>query len=73
MKIIIEKTGPENDSDDVRFDVDGVVKGYGFIGKKKKDKTIALIRCPLCRRENYMFNVSSGQCTWCPFDANKIK
>lgn len=71
MEIIIEETPDGYDSDNVRFEEFGVVKGYGF--RPKGDKTIALTRCPKCGRENYVFNVLSGQCTWCPFNANEIK
>lgn len=36
----------------------------------EKDKSIALSRCPACNRENYAFNVLSGVCTWCGYNAN---
>lgn len=71
MKIIITKTPSDHDSDDVRFDVEGKIKGYGFIGRESKK--LYLIRCPECGVENYMPMVSSGICAWCGFDANKIK
>jgi len=41
-----------------------------YIGFKTKD-TIYLQYCPNCGKENYAFAVSSGQCVWCGFDANK--
>lgn len=50
---------------DVRFDVDGAEKGFGFTDENKT--YIALTRCPLCERENYAMNVMSGICTWCGF------
>lgn len=42
-------------------------KGQGFW---KGDGTRAMFRCVECGRENYHMNVLSGQCTWCPYDAN---
>jgi ribosomal protein L37E len=42
-------------------------RGYGYV---IDDTHVGLIRCPECGRENYMMNVTSGQCTWCPFNAN---
>lgn len=63
---------PENyDSDDVRFIVDGEEKGFGFL--PKGDKLVALSRCPICGKENYMMNVLSGQCTWCPFNTKQAQ
>jgi predicted Zn-ribbon and HTH transcriptional regulator len=51
---------------DVTWLVDGKECGLGF----KADKSLALQRCPSCKKENYALNVMSGQCTWCPFNAN---
>lgn len=63
MTPIIKKNG------DVRWHTqDGRTVGFGFTND---NKTTALIRCPECGRENYVLNVASGQCTWCPFNANK--
>jgi len=71
-RLVMERKGESYDSDDVRWtDAKGESRGYGFIGKKK-DKKIALMRCPACNRENYAMNVSSGMCTWCPFDSNNV-
>lgn len=36
----------------------------------KEDGTLAMSRCPVCEKENYAFNVLSGVCTWCGYDAN---
>jgi len=36
--------------------------GGGFI---TDDGTLAIIKCPECRKENYAMNVTSGICTWC--------
>ena len=72
IKEIIKVTPKDHAEDDVRWEVDGEVKGYGY-RSKEGDKEIGLIRCPLCLRENYSMNVSSGLCTWCPFDANNLK
>jgi ssDNA-binding Zn-finger/Zn-ribbon topoisomerase 1 len=61
------------DSNDVYYYKKGTKNhiGYGFIGKFENPiNKIALVRCPACRKENYAMNVSSGICTWCPFDAN---
>ncbi len=55
------------DTHDVRFIVRGEEKGFGFVSQDG-DKTIALVRCPICEKENYMMNVLSGWCTWCGFD-----
>lgn len=30
-----------------------------------------MYRCPKCKRENYILNVTSGICTWCGYNANK--
>lgn len=35
------------------------------------DNQLWMHRCPKCHRENYIFNVSSGICTWCGYNANK--
>jgi rRNA maturation endonuclease Nob1 len=35
---------------------------FGFLGNNKR---IYLQRCPICKKENYAMNVSSGMCTWC--------
>ena len=72
IKLIIEEQPKDYDHDNVRFNVDGVMKGFGFKSRPPDDQTIALQKCPLCDRENYALNVSSGQCTWCPFNANKL-
>lgn len=73
IKIIIKKTPEDYDSDDVYFDVDGVRRGYGFVPKNPEKKgKIALTKCPLCGKENYAMSVSSGQCAWCPFNANNL-
>lgn len=65
IKIITypKKTG--YDSIDIRFEVDGEIKGYGFTDEEMT--YIALQRCPICDMENYAANVLSGRCTWCPF------
>jgi hypothetical protein len=73
IKLIIEKQPENYDHDLVRFDVDDEVKGLGFIPRKPDDQTIALERCPICGRENYAMNVSSGQCTWCEFNTNQVE
>lgn len=39
--------------------------GNGFI----TDAGIYLTRCPKCKKENYVMNVSSGICTWCGYDS----
>lgn len=60
---------------DVRWlDNDKQQVGYGYIVKDEAGKYIPhinVIRCPACRLENYALNVTSGFCTWCPFEANK--
>lgn len=32
-----------------------------------------LVRCPVCKRENYAIAVAAGQCAWCGYDANADK
>jgi hypothetical protein len=32
---------------------------------------IYLVRCPVCKTENYAMNVATGICTWCGWDANE--
>lgn len=54
-------------NNDVCWEVDGKDRGFGY---KTGKGTYGLIRCPECRKENYAMNVSSGLCTWCPFNAN---
>ncbi len=56
---------PDCEDIDVRFGIDGKEKGFGFTDK---DKTyIALVRCPMCEKENYAMNVITGVCSWCGF------
>jgi len=35
------------------------------------DGRVYLVRCPECRRENYIPAVAIGRCAWCGYDANK--
>lgn len=59
--------------DDVYFvnKATGKDSGYGFISKNQNpQKRISLVNCPACGTDNYALNVSSGECTWCPFSAN---
>lgn len=70
--LVIEKQPDNYDHDLVRFNVDGEIKGFGFIARKPDDQTIALEKCPLCGRENYAMNVASGQCTWCEFNTSQV-
>lgn len=68
MKVKIIKTGDLYDSDEILFvDDKGNKLGTGFL-PKEKDSTIALTKCPMCRKENYVMNVLSGQCSWCVFN-----
>ena len=34
---------------------------------------IYLVKCEKCNKENYAFNVASGVCTWCGYNANEDK
>ena len=70
MEIKIDKKEENYDSDNVHFIVDGEEKGFGFL--PRGEKIIALIRCPICDRENYVFNVLSGKCTWCEFNTKGL-
>lgn len=72
IKVILYKNPENYDSDDIRFQVDGSLKGFGFISRNPDEKTIALIRCPICNKENYAFNVSSGECSWCDFSTKDL-
>jgi hypothetical protein len=51
-------------------DLRGNKYGKGILTLKDK---IYLLKCPACHKENCAINVSSGICTWCPFDANYKK
>ena len=74
VKIVVEKSPEGYDHDSVRFDVDGKIKGFGFIPRKRYgDQTIALQKCPLCEKENYALSIASGQCSWCPFNTNQAE
>lgn len=35
------------------------------------DGTILLIRCPVCKRENYALAVAKGVCCWCGYKASR--
>jgi len=37
------------------------VKHPNFIDKDQ----LFLVRCPKCKKENYMLAVASGRCAWC--------
>lgn len=41
--------------------------GYAYLCKK--DKKVGLVRCPQCKRENYVSSILRGKCAWCKFDA----
>ena len=70
MKLEIKVNPKEYDSDDVVIR-DGKFMGTGYKPKEGEDR-ICLMRCPKCGRENYAMNVTTGVCTWCGFDANKL-
>lgn len=40
-------------------------------GLEMCDGHLNMYRCPKCKRENYILNVTLGICTWCGYDANK--
>jgi len=42
-------------------------KFIGFVG----DKSIALMSCPECGRENLGASVMSGSCAWCGFEIDE--
>ena len=44
--------------------VTGKITGNGYIGRSGG---MGLMTCPECSKENYAMNVSSGSCSWCPF------
>lgn len=61
-----------NEHDIFWLNEEGKNCGYGYAKQKNNEPHhISLIKCPACNRENYALNVSSGYCTWCPFNANK--
>jgi ribosomal protein L37E len=70
MKYQIRKTDEHYDHHNVIFHDDdkNVINGLGYIGKIRS--TIGLIKCPVCNRENYALNVTTGICTWCGFNLN---
>lgn len=69
LKLVVEKTPEDHDSDTVYWENDkGEKFGYGYRGKDSGK--IGLIKCPKCNRENYAPNVSTGVCSWCGFYAN---
>lgn len=35
-----------------------------------EDGQVFLVRCPKCKRENYIPAVATGVCAWCGHDAN---
>lgn len=39
-------------------------------GLEVVDSKIYMHRCPNCGRENYVFNVNLGICTWCGYNAH---
>jgi len=74
LTIKVLPTQENFDSDDFRFEIEGELKGFGFI--VKKDSQIGLTRCPKCGQENYAMAVLSGTCAWCGFnihDQGEIK
>lgn len=71
IRIKILPTPGRFDHIEIKFEIDGIISGFGYIGKT--DKKIGLIRCPLCHKENYAPSVTSGQCTWCGFNANNCE
>lgn len=40
-------------------------------GLEIQDGELWMHRCPKCRRENYILNVTTGRCTWCGYNANE--
>ena len=61
----IHETPKDYDSDDVTWEGGG--SGY----RSKKDGKICILKCPACKKENYAMAVSSGQCCWCGFTADR--
>lgn len=67
-KTILEVTPDDHDSDDVRWRApDSSVQGYGFMPKDPEKRIIHVIRCPACKKENYLAN---PVCVWCSFNPN---
>lgn len=63
IKTVIYKNPPGHDHDDVRFNISGEIRGFGFL-PKEGDKTIGLIKCPDWERENYVMSVVIGLCAY---------
>ena len=72
INLVIEKDTPNFDTYDVRFEVEGKIKGRGFI-LMEGNQSISLFECPLCEKKTCDFNVASGQCTWCEFNTEMVK
>lgn len=69
LAMVIQVTPEDYDSDDVRFEANGEkIEGFGY--KSKKDGTIHIMRCPICKRENYL---AQPICVWCGFDPLEIE
>ncbi len=66
----IQLTPQSHDSDDVNIlDKKGEKIGYAF--RSKDDGKFHIMRCPRCHKENYLMNVSQGDCAWCGFSLNQ--
>lgn len=63
----IYPTPDTSDSNDVRWiDQGGVERGFGYMSKQG-DKSIHIVRCPMCENENYLHQTI---CITCGFDPN---
>lgn len=71
IKLEIQLTPDDHDSDDVYFMLGKKQVGYGYRGKDSGQ--INIMRCPKCGRENYALAVSTGYCAFCRFNANPAR
>lgn len=72
FEMIIRKKSDNFDHDNIRFKkfpyLEGAETediGFGFRGKK--DGTLGLQRCPVCKMENFATHVITGECGHCGF------
>jgi len=52
----------------VNKNVNPLLQRENFVGNNGK---VYLVRCPVCKLENYSPDVATGICVWCEYDANK--
>jgi len=48
----------------------GITTKWGFYSEEGE---AYLIKCPICKKENYAMNISSGVCVWCGHKEKNLK